>query len=173
MTTITKGKKINSRQDFLADCNTFCDEFRTQLGDEKLMITYVRRGKQPSQNIFIKDADGTVTVARQGRKRPQGVIVSYKQDGRIMIGWSLCRKTEPFNKIIGLRYAIERAIPLDELKELPICISTCSKTLDAASEAEKEDIQKELDTLTAKLPPQSVQKTLNRFIERIERIEKK
>lgn len=170
--TITTTREINSRQDFLEDCSTYCDTFRTQLGEEKLLITYVRRGKRPTPNFFIEGTDGTVRVARQGRKRPQGVIVAFKDDdGKIMIGWSLCRKTEPFIKVVGLRYAIERAIPLEELKELPICIKALETRLTSTPllpDVTKEQTEQELEELLAKQPPHSVRATLSRFIERIE-----
>ena len=97
-----------------------------------------------------------------------------------MIGWSLCRKTEPFSKIVGLRYALERAIPLEELKEQPLCVAALKGRLDKAIaehnatrlacdtySVDAANLKEELEELLAKQPPHSIRETLNRFIERI------
>jgi hypothetical protein len=114
--TLTVTNPINSKKDFLADCKNWCDNFQTE---NKVMIAYVRRGPRPVRNVFIQSEDGTVAATKRGRRKPQGVVAAYRgQDGTVRIGWSLCRKSETYDNKVGLRYALERAIPLNVVREM-------------------------------------------------------
>jgi hypothetical protein len=157
-------RTVNNRQDFLADCADYCDTFKTQLGDNRLMIAYVRRGKRPSKNIFIKGEDGTLKAAARGRRKPQGVIVAFKDDdGTIMVGWSLCRKNETFHSKVGLRYAIERAIPLEQLQRQLENIDDLKATF--------ENNPTGMAAATPDgYPPHSVRAMLTHFLERTEKL---
>jgi len=169
--TLQMAQPINSKKDFIADCENWCEGFQKS---NKVLIAYVRRGKRPPQNLFIQTEEGTVRLGRQGRKRPQGVIAAYRgDDGVIRIGWSLCRKTETFVSKVGLRYALERAIPIKELKtpeyvaELEANLEDVQKHI---SEGATSSMQQALDLARSQCPPQSVRKTLAKVIERTEKL---
>lgn len=169
--TLTMTQKINSKKDFIADCKNWCEGFQNS---NKVLIAYVRRGKRPAQNLFVQGEEGTLKLARQGRKRPQGVVAAYRgQDGVIRIGWSLCRKNETFNSKVGLRYALERAVAITDLKT-QADISALEENLESVrqtltNEATK-SMEQALNQAKAQCPPQSVRKTLAKLIERTEKL---
>jgi hypothetical protein len=164
-------RPITSKQDFLSDCKQWCEGFQSH---NNVLIAYVRRGKRPPQNLFVQTEQGTLKLGRQGRKRPQGVVAAYRgQDGVIRIGWSLCRKTEPFNSKVGLRYALERAIPVTDLKtqaEIAELEANLEGVQKHVPEEATNSMQETLNQAKAQCPPQSVRKTLAKLIERTEKL---
>ena len=156
-------KTINSKKDFIEDCENWCEGFQNT---NKVLIAYVRRGPVPTQTILMQSEDGTVKAARRGRRRPQGVVAAYRgTDGIIRIGWSLCRKTETFNSKVGIRYALERAVPLSGVKQQFVELSRLSK-LRKENDILGQHTYKEPDHY----PPQSIRKTLAKVIERTEKL---
>ena len=150
--------QINNKQDFLNDCSNWCEGFQTS---NKVLIAYIRRGKRPAQNIFVQSEDGTLKASRKGRRRPQGVVAAYRgDDGIVRIGWSLCRKTEAFSSKVGLRYALERAVPIG-------VVASRLQELEALMDLQREGVK---ITIPENSPPQSVRKTLTKILERTEKL---
>tara|TARA_Y100000034_G_scaffold46012_1_gene56569 strand:+ start:1515 stop:2069 length:555 start_codon:yes stop_codon:yes gene_type:complete len=180
MSTTIQG--VNSRQQFQDVCTNWCEKF---LVDNKVLFVYVRRGPKPKQTINIKvdetDESGErvvrqITAVREGKRKPQGVIAAYRGgDDVVRVGWSLCRKTEPFHSKVGLKYALERAIPLNQLVEMFGTLELLTDQIERISDSSEPHL---LDSLTQSrkdligcedFPPQSVCKTLIRFLGRIQR----
>jgi len=135
------------------------------------MIAYVRRGPRPVRNVFIQSEDGTVAATKQGRRKPQGVIAAYRgQDGTVRIGWSLCRKGETYDNKVGLRYALERAIPLDVVREMLEELTVRQLVPESTFEGECADAILYKGTTSYSYPPQSVRKTLSMFIKKFEKL---
>ena len=58
------------------------------------------------------------SVMKSNQSPIMGVIVGFKHKGQTKIGWSLCNlsKNDKFNREIGIRKAIDRAVGLPELE---------------------------------------------------------
>ncbi len=75
---------------------------------------FVSNCKSQNQRTFltIKNDSGfpcLIQYCRDKQWRPIGVVVIYKYQGRLHIGWSLCRKDDRWNKHVGVYKAISRA----------------------------------------------------------------
>lgn len=56
-----------------------------------------------------------IQYVRDNNRTPRGIVVAIKlSNGKIGIGWSLCRKNERFIKDMGLQIAIGRAMTLND-----------------------------------------------------------
>lgn len=73
------------------ECKQFVDEFAQH---KKLIFTYVRR----------KD------------KRKKGIVVGFKSNNNVMLGVSLCNDRDKFDKFVGIKKAIQHAVPITEEK---------------------------------------------------------
>lgn len=147
-------RPVHSKQDFINDCTEWCKTF---LDQNQVAIAYVRKGKRPSQQIYVETEEGVKVAVRQGRRKPIGVMAAYRgNDGVLRVGWSLCRKSEPFHPKIGLRYALERAEDIQYVKRdiLPPSFKVGGRSVSAPT----------LDDV-----PQTVKKPLIAFIQRIEK----
>lgn len=60
---------------------------------------------------------------RDKHGRPVGVVVAFKKNGEVLVGWSRCHtKLEPFDKHIGINKALNRAVHhnlVDVVGEVP------------------------------------------------------
>lgn len=102
--TLTIEKTIRNKQDFIRECSDWCKTFRNE---NNVIIKYIRKGTAP---VCLAETENGFSV-KVGKSKPVGVLAAYRgTDGAVRIGWSLCRRTEPFNPKVGLRYALERAV---------------------------------------------------------------
>ncbi len=66
-----------------------------------------------------------------------GVVLAYKDNGVVRIGWSRCHtKLEPFNKYIGVNKAIKRAKELDTVSSVCERLNAPRTVLDLLEEME-------------------------------------
>jgi|GEM_PF-6008237 hypothetical protein len=122
--TLTIEKKIRSKQDFVQECNDWCKSFRNETD---VIIKYVRKGPTP---VCLTETKNGFSV-KIGKSAPVGVLAAYRgKDGKVRIGWALCRKSEKFYSKVGQRYALERAIPEDMMLDMSVAGRPVPKTLE-------------------------------------------
>jgi len=158
---VTVSKPISNRQEFLTECQEWCEKFKA---DNLVKIVYVRKGRKPTKINVEKDGVKTTKfrLPRKGeRGKPVGIVASYTgKDGVTRVGWSLCKKNERFSPVIGLRYALERAIPVEEAKDMLNQIKAISQTLkDFEGQTSIDGLWKE------NFPPRSTVRTLAWFLQ--------
>jgi hypothetical protein len=75
---------------------------------------YVMRFKMPFIFKYI-------TRKRKGNVTKVGVIVTYKKNGKVHFGWSLCKfkAGDVFDKWVGLVYALKRAKEVECIPTVP------------------------------------------------------
>ena len=76
---------------------------------------YVKICKEENKAIF----NGKYMVQYQRNKHgcPTGLVLAFKKNGKIMVGWSKCNtKLETFDKHIGLNKAYYKAFDLNSLQ---------------------------------------------------------
>lgn len=67
-----------------------------------MLIQYVRRGKKTKKYV-----DGMIWPGR--RERLKGVMVAFKEDDILYIGWSLCHHLDKFDHNKAINIATERS----------------------------------------------------------------
>lgn len=166
--TLSMTHTINSRQDFLDECTVWCQKFND---DNKVLLAYVRRGPKPkltivlSKGVFWQDS---IQSVKEGKRKPQGVVAAYcGTDGIIRVGWSLCRKTETFHSKVGLRYALERAIPIERVEQQ---LQTIFRHYGLQENYRLNDKKWEKDKVAVGFPPQSVRKVLENFLKQARKL---
>ena len=70
------------------------DQIKEHINNHKMILQYVRN--------------------RHNQKC--GVVVAYKKQEKVMIGYSLCNKKDRYDKLIGLNKAINRAQSIDSFQ---------------------------------------------------------
>lgn len=142
--TLTIEKTIRNKQDFIRECSDWCKTFRNE---NNVIIKYIRKGTAP---VCLTETENGFSV-KVGKSKPVGVLAAYRgADGVVRIGWSLCRRTEPFNPKVGLRYALERAVSEGVMVSLGMSISQFRKGRFSRM-------------------PKSIEKEMKEFIERTKR----
>lgn len=67
---------------------------------------------------YIKDNKMIWQYVRDRKNRKVGVVVAYRTDNNIMLGWSLCNKKDKFDKIIALNKASQRARQIGDFQKV-------------------------------------------------------
>lgn len=169
--TLSMTRTINSRQDFLNECTDWCRKFNE---DNKVLLIYVRRGPKPKKTVVVRLPSPDLfpnqveryprytTAVQEGKRKPQGVVAAYRgEDGIVRVGWSLCRKTETFHSKVGLKYALERAIPIQVVEQQ---LETIQHHYLTTYHLKQNTEAWEKDRIAAGYPPQSVRKVLKQFL---------
>lgn len=86
---------IKARKEYINNCRSQFEEFAKK--NPAMLLRYVKKGNNQKKGVII--------------------VVKREEDDEPLIGWSLCRKTDNFNKYIGIKYAIKRAFQEYELNE--------------------------------------------------------
>lgn len=82
-----------------------------------------------NEQIFTPK-NNLVQFIRTNKGNPVGVVIAYKTDNKIYIGWSLCNtKVEKFDKQIGLYQATNRADLSENLSNLSVLPHSVRRTV--------------------------------------------
>lgn len=79
---------------------------------------YVEFCEQENKNI-LQPKRSILKYIRTNKGQPRGVLIAYRgEDDKVYIGYSLCNtKSDKFNKQIGIRKAVERAVSDDSFND--------------------------------------------------------
>lgn len=86
---------IKARKEYIENCRRKFEKFAKE--NPAMLLRYIKKNS--------------------GQKKGVIIVVQRETDPEPLIGWSLCRKTDHFNKYIGIKYAIKRAFQEYELME--------------------------------------------------------
>ena len=82
--------------------------------------SFIARCKDENRNLF---ENGKLIVQYHRKKnQPRGVVVAFKDNNEVRVGWSLCRKCDKFDRHMGIHFAANRAESIfsqDRLDEIP------------------------------------------------------
>lgn len=72
---------------------------------------------------YIRKRPTTTTLRKDGkphRGTPRGCLYATLENGKIAIGWSLCKKDDVFSKKQGIDFAVDRLVQTEEGTDMVI-----------------------------------------------------